>query len=118
MVDLHQFIHTCRDSRELKRALAVQNTLAGRSWAEVATELGVQTSFINKWRWRYKQQGIQCLRLAYKGRSSYLTPAEKKSVITWIQQQSSWNLYTLYRHIADTYDVRYKSPQSYYTFPK
>jgi transposase len=50
---LQEFIRTKRDSRELKRALAVQNTLAGRPWAEVASELGVTESFISKWRARY-----------------------------------------------------------------
>jgi hypothetical protein len=35
---LQEFIRTTRDSRELKRALAVKTTLAGRPWLEVAEE--------------------------------------------------------------------------------
>ncbi len=38
MNDLNEFINTTRESRELKRALAVKSTLAGRAWKEVAEE--------------------------------------------------------------------------------
>lgn len=46
MSDLNTFIRTTIDSRELKRALAVKNTLTGRPWSEVAKELQVCESFI------------------------------------------------------------------------
>jgi hypothetical protein len=42
MSDLKTFIKTTKDSRELKRALAVKNTLAGRPWFDVAKELFVK----------------------------------------------------------------------------
>ena len=115
---LQEFIQTAKDAREVKRALAVQNTLAGRSWAEVASELGVKESFIGTWRWRYKRDGIACLSVGHRGSQGFLTAAEKAAVITWIRQQKSWDLHTLYRHIDATYGVRYKSPQSYYALLK
>lgn len=118
MNDLQEFIQTTHDGRELKRALAVQNTLAGRPWAEAAAELGVTRSFIGIWRWRYKHKGIACLSVGYKGSKSYLNVAEKKEVITWIMQQEAWDIHALYQHIATTYGVRYKSQQSYYALLK
>ena len=118
MNDLQEFIQTTQDSRELKRALAVQNTLAGRPWAEVAAELGVKKSFINTWRWRYKREGLSCLSVGYQGATGYLNVTEKAVVIGWIQRQKSWNIRTLYHHIEDRYGVRYKSQQSYYALLK
>jgi putative transposase len=118
MNDLQQFIQAAKDSRELKRALAVQNTLAGRPWAEVAAELGVKASFIGTWRWRYKRDGIACLSLAYQGSTGYLTTAEKTAVITWIQKQKRWDVNALAQHLAEAYGVRYKSSQSYYALLK
>jgi putative transposase len=111
---LQEFIRTKRDSRELKRALAVQNTLAGRPWAEVASELGVTESFISKWRARYKHGGVEALRLGYKGSAGYLQPHEKQAVITWIQAQEIWNVQSLQQHIMTMYGIQYKSQQSYY----
>lgn len=118
MNELQQFIQTTQDSRELKRALAVQNTLAGRSWTDVAGELGGKESFIGTWRWRYKREGIACLQLGHKGSTGYLTATDKAAAIKWIKTQESWNLRDVQRHLDQTYGVRYKSPQSYYALLK
>jgi hypothetical protein len=37
MNDLDEFIKTTRDSRELKRAFAVKNTLSGHPWQNVVS---------------------------------------------------------------------------------
>jgi transposase len=112
---IQEFIHTDLDGRELKRALAVQNTLAGRPWAEVADELGVKESFISKWRVRYKHGGVEALRLGYTGSTGYLQSQEKQAVIDWIKGQKTWDVQHLQDHIETTYGVQYKSRQSYYT---
>ena len=118
MNDLQECIQTTRDYREFKRALAVHNTLAGRPWADVTAELGVNASFIKTWRSRYKHEGLSGLSGGYQGSKGYLSGAEKKAVVTWIQAQESWDIATLSHDIAVTYDVRYKSPQSYYALLK
>lgn len=118
MNDLQAFIQTARDTRELKRALAVQNTLAGRPWAEVAAELGVKKSFIGTWRWRYKRDGIAGLSVGYRGSQGYLSARDKAVVLTWIQRQDTWEIRTLHQYLEATYGVRYKSPQSYYALLK
>jgi putative transposase len=114
MTALKEFIQTTRDSRELKRALAVKNTLAGRPWREVADELAVCRAFVGKWRKMYAQEGVDGLRLRYKGSTGYLTAARKAEVITWIQEQEQWSVTVLRTHILYNYGVRYKSRQSYY----
>lgn len=114
MSDLDTFIKTTRDSRELKRALAVKNTLAGHAWQEVVEELGVGWSFIGKWRQIYAEHGVEGLRLGYKGSSGYLSPDERAEVMEWLQKPQHWNLGSLRAHIQRGYGVVYKSRQSYY----
>lgn len=114
MSDLNEFIKTTRESRELKRALAVKNTLVGRPWREVAEELGVCESFIGKWRHIYGKQGIEGLKLGYKGSLGYLTPDAKADVMAWLQEPQHWNVGSLRGYIHRRYGVVYQSRQSYY----
>jgi putative transposase len=114
MHDLEQLIDTTTNSQELKRALAVKNTLVGRSWYEVARELGVQRAFISKWRSRYKKLGAASLRMGYKGSQGYLRSAERQRVIAWIQAQDCWQVAAVQQEVETTYGVRYRSKQSYY----
>lgn len=114
MNDLNEFITITRESRELKRALAVKNTLAGRPWQEVAEELGVCESFIGKWRRIYDHQGIEGLKLGHKGSSGYLTPDAKADVLVWLQEPQHWNVGSLRAYIHRRYGVEYQSRQSYY----
>jgi len=114
MSELDTFITTTRDSRELKRALAVKNTLAGHPWQAVVEELGVCWSFIGKWRQMYAEHGVDGLKIGYKGSSGYLTPDARAEVMEWLQKPRRWNLGSLRTHIQRRYGVVYKSRQSYY----
>lgn len=114
MQELERFIQTTTNSLELKRALAVKNTLAGRPWKEVAQELGVQRAFLCKWRSRYKKFGVTSLRMGYRGSRGYLTPAERQRVLAWLQEQSRWQVAALQTYLRETYQVSYQSKQSYY----
>ena len=95
MSDLKTFIKTTKDSRELKRALAVKNTLAGRPWFDVAKELEVCESFIGKWRQIYAELGQEGLRLSYKGSSGYLSVKDKIHVLKWLKAQPNWSVESL-----------------------
>jgi putative transposase len=114
MKDIQQLIDTTQHSQELKRALAVRQTLAGRPWEEVARELGVRRPCISKWRSRYKKQGATGLRMGYQGSPGYLRPAERQEVIAWIQAQDCWQVAALKQEVEGTYGVCYRSKQSYY----
>ena len=114
MNDLKRLINTARESRELKRALAVRNTLGGRPWFDVAKELDVCESFIGKWRQIYAKQGIEGLKLSYKGSKGYLDAQAKTDVMKWLLEQSCWNVESLRNYIQKRHSVRYRSRQSYY----
>lgn len=108
------FIQTTRDAREVKRALAVQNTLAGRPRAEVAADVGYTVAFVDTWRWRYAREGVEGLRMGYTGSKGSLTTSQKPAVLTWIRRQSPWDVRTLQCHVEGTYGIRYQSPKSSY----
>jgi putative transposase len=115
MRELNEFIKTTKDSRELKRALAVKNSLNGRSRQEVTEELGVGASFIGTWRHRFATQGVDGLKLGYKGSSGYLTSDAKAEVMTWLQEHPQHqNVRSLHAYIRRRYGVVYRSRQSYY----
>lgn len=118
MIDLDEFIRTTKETLELKRALAVKNTLEGHPWQQVAQELCVSRSFVCKWRSLYKKDGIECLRLGYHGSEGYLSADEKQHVITWLIEQKQRSVQALMREIATRYDVEYQSKQSYYELMK
>ena len=99
MDDLQTVIQTSRDAREVKRALAVHNTLQGRSRAEVATELGYSVSWVDKWRWHYAQCGAEGLRISYKGSSGSLTAEQRAEIQAWLGTQSTWSVPALAAHI-------------------
>ncbi len=114
MSALHEFINTTQESLELKRALAVNNTLAGRPWKEVAEELRVCESFIGKWRRIYKEQGVTGLKLGDKGSSGYLTPEAKADVMAGLQKPQHWNIGSLRAYLQCRYGVEYQAKQSSY----
>jgi putative transposase len=114
MEDLKTFIQTTRDSRELKRALAVQNTLEGHPWKVVAQELGVCRAFIGKWRQRYERHGVEGLRMGYRPWQGYLEPMKQQALVTWIQEQEHWDIRGIAHEVERRYGVLYKSKQSYY----
>jgi putative transposase len=114
MEKLKIFIQTTRDSRELKRALAVQNTLEGRPWKVVAQELGVGRAFIGKWRQRYERHGVESLKMGYRPWTGYLEGAKQQAIVTWIQEQEHWDIRGIAQEVERRYGVVYKSKQSYY----
>lgn len=114
MNDLTQFIQTTRDSRELKRALAVKMTLEKRPWKQVAHDLAVTTGFISKWRSKYTKEGLHSLRMGYKGSTGSLSRDERAEVIQWIQAHPFCGVDGLYRYLDVHYTVVYAVKQSYY----
>ena len=54
------------------------------------------------------------LRIGYKGKSGYLSQAEKVEIIAWLNNKEMWNIAELAIHIEEKYEVIYQSRQSYY----
>jgi len=102
------------DPRELKRALAVKMRGSGYTHHQISEILNVVSSFISKWEKRYLEQGVEGLRLRYKGRKSYLSCEQREEIIQWLKQKGEWNLEELVEYINEQYHIIYRSLQSYY----
>lgn len=113
--DLHDFIASNPDARELKRAVAVQMFGKGYKHREIGESLGVSSGFISKWSRQYKQLGLSGLKLRYLGSVGYLEPEQRQSVIAWLKSKNYWNLAELQAYIEQEYEVIFDSKQSYYT---
>jgi len=113
--ELHEFIQSNPDPRELKRAVAVKMFLQGYKHREIQEILRVSSGFISKWTQLYKKLGISSFQLRYPGSVGYLEPEQRQSVITWLQAKEYWNLVELQGYVQDEYDVIFDSKQSYYT---
>jgi len=92
MEELIEFIQANPDSRELKRALAVQMVMQNYKYSTIANILKVSVSFISKWKYIFVEQGITGLKLRYQGSKSYLDSAQRQIVLSWLQQKSYWHL--------------------------
>jgi transposase len=114
MVVLNNLIDTALDPREVKRGLAVKLRKMGQTSKVVAEVLNVTASYVAKWNGVYKKEGVRGLRLQYKGSAGYLDKGQKGDVIAWLKEKESWHLSELQNHLQQSYNVSYKSKQSYY----
>ena len=114
MEELIEFIQANPDPRELKRALAVQMMMQNYKHSTIGNILGVSVGFVNKWKYIFLEQGVVGLKLRYKGSKSYLAPAQKQIVLTWLQQKNYWHLSELQEYLEGNFDVVFESNQSYY----
>ena len=112
--ELINFIKTTRDSREVKRAIAVKLALEGYTYTKIQLILNISLGFISKWKEIFLSEGIGGLTLKYKGAKPLLNPNEKQEVINWLQQKDYWDLKELYSYIFINYEITFKSKQSYY----
>lgn len=114
MEQLSQLIQSNPDPRELKRALAVQMVFQNYRHREIQSVLQVCSGFISKWTQVFEQQGVEGLRLQYKGSKGYLDFAQRQVVLEWLKQKNYWNLQELQAYLEDSYCVVFRSLQSYY----
>jgi putative transposase len=112
--DLHEFIQTNPDPREMKRAVAVKMYLHGYKHREINQSIGVSSSFISKWTQAYIKGGLGALKLEHQGSQGYLSAAQITAVNDWLERQDAWSLEKLTEHLATEYEVVYRSKQSYY----
>lgn len=115
---LKDLIRSNPDARELKRALAVKLVLEGYAYRAIKQTLGVSYGFISKWKTCFESRGIQGLKLAYKGRKSFLSEQQKEEIIAWLISQNHWDISELEVYLVEQYDVVFQSAQSYYDLMK
>ena len=86
--ELDDFINQTKESKEIKKALAVKMILSGKSYHEVKELLNVSHSFIREWKNQALFHGLESLKLQYKGTQGYLKTVEKEQIIEWVRAQN------------------------------
>lgn len=77
ITELQEFIDSCPDVREVRKALAVKLVYQNYKYEEIQTILDVSVGSITSWKNAYKEYGISGLRLNYQGRKSYLSDEQR-----------------------------------------
>ena len=116
--ELSNFINQTIEPKELKRAIAVKMIIQGKSYHDIQELLQVSHGFISKWKNQAIFEGIDSLKLKYKGRTSYLKPEDKVQIIQWLKEKDYLRLSDLKKYLFHEYQVVYKSDQSYYSLFK
>lgn len=111
---LNQFLEETRDTREYRRAVAVQMARQGIDYDTITAVLSVSKAFISKWIGIYAEHGVVGLRMGYRGSVGYLTAAQREQTIAWLRAQESWSVPALQAYLQETFQVVYQSLQSYY----
>jgi putative transposase len=112
IAQLESFIKSDIDARELKRAIAVRMALSGKLYYEISKMLGVSEFFVGYWKKIFKTQGIEGIKLGYKGSQGYLTERQTDVVVEWLKNKKSWDLDELVTYVEQEFGVIYKSKQS------
>lgn len=69
---LQDFMALRPDAREVRKALTVKLVYQGYLYDEIQTILDVSRGSITAWKQAYEEEGVDGLRLNYKGRKSYM----------------------------------------------
>jgi transposase len=88
--------------------------LSGKLYYEISKMLGVSEFFVGYWKKIFKTQGIEGIKLGYKGSQGYLTERQTDVVVEWLKNKKFWDLDELVTYVEQEFGVIYKSKQSYY----
>jgi transposase len=114
METLDDIINDATDPRETKRALTVKMLQTGLSPQGITNLLNVSEQYVSKWKIQYEKEGVPGLRLAYRGKTPYLTPTQHQQVVEWIKTHNTITIEAVRDYIENQYEVVYGSKQSYY----
>lgn len=112
---LNAIIKSNPDPRELKRAIVAKMSYAKESPKKIAKILGVKEEYVRKWARKFKEEGIEGIRLKYQGSKGNLNQEQKAEIGEWLKAKKTWDLDELVEYVEENYQVRYKSKQSYYS---
>jgi putative transposase len=112
--DLVAFLNEPRDSREYRRGVAVKLALQQVPYAQICALLDVTPGFVSQQKQAYLTAGVAGLRLKYHGAKPFLNPTAHAAVIAWLQAGQQWSLRALQQYLEQTYQVVFRSDQSYY----
>jgi putative transposase len=114
MDKLAKLIEETTDVRELKRAVSVKLREGGMSTAAVGEVLHLPPRTVRAWYQRYEREGVEGLRLKYRGSESYLSVERRQEMEDWLGAQETITVEEVRDELEARYGVVYQSKQSYY----
>jgi putative transposase len=114
MDKLAKLIEETRDVRELKRAVCVKLREGGMATAAVGELLHLPPRTVRAWYQRYEREGVEGLRLHYRGSESYLSVEQRQAIEDWLGTQETITVEEVRDEIEARYGISYQSKQSYY----
>jgi putative transposase len=111
---LAQLIEETTDVRELKRALSVKLEEEGMATEAIGEVLQVTPRAVRKWCKRYEREGVEGVRVRYRGSESYLSVEQRQAIEDWLGAQETITLEEVRDEIEARYGIVYQSKQSYY----
>ena len=114
MDKLAQLIEETTDVRELKRAVSVKLREGGMATEAVGEVLQVTPRAVRAWRQRYERDGVEGLRMRYRGSESYLSIEQQQELEDWLGAQETITLEEVRDEIEARYGIVYQSKQSSY----
>lgn len=114
MDKLTKLIEETTDVRELKRAVSVKLREGGMSTAAVGEVLHHPPRTVRSWYQRYEREGVEGLRVKYRGSESYLSVEQRQAMEDWLGAQETITVEEVRDELEARYGVVYQSKQSYY----
>jgi putative transposase len=112
---LAQLIEETTDVRELKRAVSVKLREGGMATEAVGEVLQGTPRAVRAWRQRYERDGVEGLRMRYRGSESYLSIEQQQELEDWLGAQETLTLEEVRDEIEARYGIVYQSQQSSYS---
>jgi putative transposase len=111
---LAELIAETTDVRELKRALSVKLREGGMTTEAVGEVLQVTPRAVRDWRQRYEREGVEGVRVRYRGSESYLSVEQRQGIEDWLGAQETITVEEVRDELEARYGIVYQSKQSYY----
>jgi putative transposase len=74
----------------------------------------VSDAFVSKWKTRFENEGVEALKLNYKGGKGFLTADQRDEILFYLRMQPHYSVEALRDYLEYHYGVVYQSKQSYY----
>lgn len=111
---LGQLIEETTEVRELKRALSMKLWEGGMATEAVGEVLHVTPRAVRAWRKRYEREGVEGLRVRYRGSESYLSVEQRQEIEDWLGAQETITVEEVRDELEARYGIVYQSKQSSY----
>lgn len=114
MDELAKLIEETTDVRELKRAVGVKLREGGMSTAAVGEVLPHPPRTVRAWCQRDEREGVEGLRVQYRGSESYVRVEQRQEIEDWLGAQETSTVDEVREEIEARYGGVYQAKQSSY----